>query len=371
MSNQKYYNPDSNKVFDIRYDSASTEYCFGDTNNGNTLEGVPIVETLGNIPTADFTDNYLRQFFEISKNVYVIANYGTGRLLSIYNSGAASYLGMGNLDENTATFSFPAPDGSEPGPNTPFAVNCDYASGFVIPDNEAEYFAALTGVSSLADACVMWIEEGKSIQTPPPDEADDVVQLTFPTFTNNEAPPLHPATAELMGCYYIPYFVVNDPMLPDPAQQIKQSPYYILRQYGQYKLSANINNPSANTLTFVEEWQYGWSDSTSSSFSDTIGANIGGSVEGNEIFVKETLSAKINVDMNITLTQTEDQSESQMKQVRINVPTNSLTALYGISTKLSVYQSNGFTLIAQPQAPLCLENGLTVISSDIDTDAPA
>jgi hypothetical protein len=139
------------------------------------------------------------------------------------------------------------------------------------------------------------------------------------------------------------------------ADRIQQTPYYILRQYGQYEMIAQYSNGSTNengSVTLVETYEYGWSDTVSANISAQFGFELGGTLEENEVILKETEQLTIKLNLGLEVGVSINKSASYSKQIRAEVPSETTLAIYGVTASFKLYQGNGTSAIASPNAPM-------------------
>jgi len=354
-----YFKPQQNKLYNIFCENGGQWRPLTIHSNNE-----PHCDTQSSSPNTSSHEHESWQFFEIAENSYVLTNYYLGTIGSLRNDGShCSLTTKTTINTNTAVFSLIDLDDEEHGGRwITLSVIGGAMSGCVTPRLADVDFLRIEPNSS--DSRIFIKEVSDNPASLP--SLDTINPIGAPTFDNDVAPPLYPATPLLMNTTYVPYFFVNDSTM-NIANQIKQSPYYILNQYGQYKLSISVSNASQESSSITEEWQHGWSDSTSSTVSNSVGVSIGGSVEMNEIFAKETFSEQYNAQLSVSKTQTSEQSGSQSKQITATLPPNSRVAIYGVTCKFEMYQLDGVTPVAKPPTPMNMENGFLVVSEPITT----
>jgi hypothetical protein len=301
----------------------------------------------------DFKDEDLWQFFKVAENSYALANYKYGTLWNLETSSDYNYVTLGSLQKETPVitpFLTNKIEGDEDW--VQFAVSTTDVSGLVEAGLSEANFMRVEATSDFSFA----VKEIK--QNPASNslvEINQGLEVEEPAFVNGTAPQLYPAEATIMNEVYVPYFMVNDPTMTSMADRIQQTPYYILRQYGQYEMIAQYSNGSTNengTVTLVETYEYGWSDTVSANISAQFGFDLGGTIEENEVILKETEQLTIKLNLGLEVGVSINKSASYSKQIRAEVPSETALAIYGVTASFKLYQGNGTSAIASPNVPM-------------------
>ena len=306
-------------------------------------------EYIDNPNSYEFADEDLWQFFKVAENCYALANYKYGTLWNTVSNEDNSSISLGGLQDATAVISPFHTGTDDTGDWVQFAVSSPGVSGLVEAGIVGAPLVSVV-VNSSFSFCLKEIKQnpGSSSQA----ELSTNLQIDQPAFVNGVAPQIYPAEVMLMNEVYVPYFMVNDPTLASMADRIQQTPYYILRQYGQYELAGEYRNGSNATVTFVETWEYGWSSTISASVAVDLGFELGGKLEENEIILKEMEELMVKTSLNIEGGYSGNKSESFSKQIRAEAAKDTTMAIYGITSKFKLYQGSGTSAIASPSVPM-------------------
>lgn len=286
------------------------------------------------------------QLMPVGNNSVIIVNQANGFVATVTDTGDGGY-GLcvtDNIDDNTPTITGILVD------NKVALYVPAYDSYIVAPSGDGDNFwLRIQTVEDIRDAAIWSVEElaGEEIDVPVLPDTGTINTPEFDAQGNAPAFTLpSPARAS-----YIPFCLVKDSTI-SPAQAVQSSPYYILQQYEQYYQAALVENNTDGEHTFVEDWQFGASESKSRSFTQKFGMELGFNMTENEIFLKENENANISGEMGFEEGNTSSFSATGSKQIRVQVPARSKVALYGISTSYKLFQISADTSVAMPVAEI-------------------
>lgn len=352
-----YFTPKENMLYSIcfGYNEKTWEtFCYDNQN----IHGRVIDDQY----TRNFPDESLWQFFKVAENSYTIANYKYGTLYKIDNSNGTVSIKSGNLQKNTPIVTpIYGQDGGDDLEWVQLLVRTTDNQGIIHAQPNLDHYLRVEAVTDFRFSIK---EEKMNPAAETLAEINPAEEIDEPTFVNGTAPTVYPAMPTLMNEYYVPYFMVKDMTLSNMGDRIKQSPYYILRQYGQFSMVAEYKNGSVGSVTFVETWQYGWSATVSANVSAQFGFELGGEIEENEIVVKEEEEAATKLNFGIDLGATAGGSGSYSKQIRAEAPPSKAIAIYGVSANFELYQGDGVSAIAKPNIPMKTNRRYVSISED-------
>lgn len=348
-----YFTPKENTLYSICFQSRGWwELYTSDSIHGRKIDDPS---------TRNFPNESLWQFFKVSENAYALCSYKDGRLVKITKSNDGySNLSLGNLQKDTPIFTLFAQDkGNSDKGWVQLSVSTVDSQGIIDAQPDLPGFLRVASVSGFFFSIK---EERKNPAAENLSEINAAQEIDEPTFIEGTAPQVYPEAPMLMNEVYVPYFMVNDKTLPNMMERIQQTPYYILRQYGQYEMVAEYKNGSVGTVTFVENWQYGWSATVSANISAQLGFGLGGNIEENEILLKETEEAGIKLTFGIDLGVSASVSESSSKEIQAEAPPSTAIAIYGISAFFKLFQGDGVSAIASPNIPMKMNQRYVSIS---------
>ena len=353
-----YFTPEENMLYSISFQDEGWWGTYGTSNN---ILGKQIADpTTQPFPNNEIEDAYLWQFFKVAENTYALANYKYGNLGKLVTSNGYVNLGAGELQKETPVFTLinRLKQGSDADWVQLYASTVDI-EGIVHAQPSLPGYLRVEAVTDFSFS----IKKEKMNPA-----AENLVaintgeEINEPVFINGTAPQTYPVTPMLMNELYVPYFMVKDKTLPNMADRIQQTPYYILRQYGQFEMVAEYKNNSVGTVTFVEHWEYGWSATVSGNISAELGFELGGDIEENEIFLKEEEEVTIKLTLGIDLGASVSGSGSYSKEIRAEAPPATSIAIYGTSATFELYQGNGVTAVAKPNVPMKMNKRYVSIS---------
>ncbi len=329
--------------------------------NNNAL---PTTGTIG----TDLSMQYQWQFFKVSSGNYVIANCDNGELLAKSENMLDNESVEIELETNTdvsCIYSMTKYQDESDNLSDTIAMRDVTGAG----DTFLSTYLDANGANALMEgqgdpynSSQWYLLEYSEFEMP---EITTIGNLGLPTFDNGIAPPLFPIEPQISNSVYVPYFMVNDKTMKNWGDRIQNSPYYLLVQKSQYKISASVMNNTDSVDIFNESWTYGWSVSLSASVSADLGFSIGETLEANLFVVKDSLEASINAELGISLTGGIIGSGSYSKDVSVKIPGRSCVAFYGIETTYELYQMNGISCISNPNVPMRMDNNFLTITGTI------
>lgn len=319
---------------------------------------------------SDLSMYYQWQFFAASDGTYVIANCGTGELISptttVTSNGTSMTLGT---DVDTcaayAITQYQGTDGNWSG-----VVSLRDVTGagdtYLTVGSGANNSVLWESMGTAVGACQWYLMPYSTFELP---SLENTTNLSLPSFDNGTAPPKYPFTPELSNAVYVPYFMVNDRTMKNWANRIAYSPYYRLNQYWQFKLAASLMNNTDGQDIFNESWTYGWSVNLSATVNASLGFTLGGQIVENQFLFKEKEEASINAQLGISATVGATGSGSYSKNVSIYVQARTCAAFYGVETTYQLYQMIGNSCVATPGVPMKMDNNFLTITGPIPTDS--
>lgn len=336
-----YFTPEENTLYSI---------CF--QNDGVWWEtyASPDNKIYGRQSLNEPSNDALWQFFKVAENSYAIANYGYGTIWNISSGDDYSYISLGKLGKESPIITpFVTNSGGDDGDSVQMTVSTVDVIGTVHADADLTDFVRVDSSSDFSFA-VKSIKPNSANSSL--SETQQGLEINEPTFENGSAPRIYPATPAVMNEVYVPYFMVNDPTMSSLANRIQKTPYYILRQFGQYEMVAEYRNGSKGTVTFVETWEYGWSATVSANMSAQLGFELGGTIEENELVLKETEQITVKANLGIELGASFGVSGTFSKEIRAEAPANTAIAIYGITATFELCQGDGTSAVASPNVPM-------------------
>ena len=357
----EYFTPKENTLYSINFQSSGWWETYTSEEGDDFLRARQIEDPATRYPDGSIDDHHdsLWQFFKVAENSYALANYKYGNMWKIFKGTEYNCIRTGDLQDETPLFSLIYDESKQ---YIQLVVSTTDVYGIIDADlsrgNDEDYIR----VQAATDFSFKIME----INSNPAKDSLAVLNLMQeidePTFINGTAPQSYPSEPMLMNEVYVPYFIVNDKTLASMGDRIQQTPYYILRQYGQYGIIAEYKNGSAGTVTFVETWEYGWSATVSLKVSAQLGFDLGIKLEENEIILKEMEEVNIKVDFGIELGASVSGHGTYSKQIRAEAPPNNTIAIYGTNAFFELYQGDGTSAIASPNMPMKMNRRYVSIS---------
>lgn len=311
--------------------------------------------------------SYQWQFFEVTSGNYVIANCNSGKLLYKTNNiieGDSMPITLGTNTDMCGIFSLTEFQESAESETWSESIAIRDITG---PGNGFLTFDQNGLCEKVGDSysnSEWFLLEYSGFELPHL-EGENV--LTLPSFNNDRtAPPLFPVEPQTTNSALVPYFMANDKTMRNWGDRIKHSPYYLIVQKSQYKLGASIMNNSTVSDMFIENWTYGWSLGISSQISGELGFTLGDTFSiGFLTLVRNNVQVGINAKLGLSFSGQATGNGSYSKDIRINVEPGTSVAFYGIETYYELYQMNGISCVARPNAPMRMDNNFLTISCPI------
>ncbi|MGB1242950.1 MAG: hypothetical protein ACPG49_10540 [Chitinophagales bacterium] len=354
-----YFKPAKGKIYGLSFTATPTTGYVGYLGVRTDLSTDDNIRGEGSKDMTNYRSFW--QFMPVGTNTFIIVNQQTGGVLTVEDNGSGNlYCTSKALDDNTPTII-----GIQ-------SNNVSYLYAFYIPSYDAYIYPVYDGagtyhtsveVKDSADDAAVWHLEDTS--------SDSYWTDNFPALANpNYALPDLPAVASankpafdsegnapmitamsLGKSTYIPFCLITDSSMSDSSKAITESPYYLLQQYEQYYQASCVENETAGTITLVDTWEYGSSESKSRNFTQEFGIKVGFNMTENEFIAKENESITASVDLGFQEGNTSTSSETMSKEVRVEVLPNNKLALYGITTSYKLFRLSDATNVANQQNP--------------------
>ncbi|MGB1242951.1 MAG: hypothetical protein ACPG49_10545 [Chitinophagales bacterium] len=352
-----YFQPDMGTIYLLKYISNSTT-SLSDNGFISTMNGFSSSNNIrGWVKVYYDTYESCWQLMPIGTNSFIIVNQQDGGVLTVEDNNGNPYCTAKSLDENTPTIV------GIQGNNGLYALFMPNYDAYIYPVHNSDgSYRLLVEAKGSADDAAVWDLQNTNItsnwESTFPDLANPnyivpelpaVADAIKPVFDNEGNAPV--VTALSLGkSTYLPFCLVTDNSM-SASKAITDSPYYLLQQYQQYYQASCVENETGGTITLVDTWEYGSSESKSRNFTQKIGIDVGFNMTENEIFVKETESVNLSANLGFEEGNTSTSSDTMSKQVRVEVLPNNKLALYGVSTSYKLFRFADTTNVANQQNP--------------------
>lgn len=315
----------------------------------------------------DTKPNFLK-FFHIADDYYVVANLQTGYTLNWGKVGVRTDVmpplpkyGLIFDDANTSDSDLLVVRPLWSKEKSNYALEVESHNGYIMPDGDTISIKPLDGVeANMAVWRSGYFNAGGPGGAPyipinvpalPADEKNIQGPIIAPDdFSDNENPPTdfpdlntHIVTASK----YVPYFLAEDPTMTSPAERIRKSPYYVMKQFSHYHRIGKCNNSTGKgEATLSGSTTVGISKSESKAFSAKVGVSITESVEASAGIegiaqVKESFSGTISTEFGYTVVHGTTESKSHTFSRTYSVPPNTVAAMYSLRNTYKLFQLKG------------------------------
>ncbi len=145
---------------------------------------------------------------------------------------------------------------------------------------------------------------------------------------------------QTVGSAYVPYFfVVDGDKLSD---SIKNSPYYKLERQQRWKHDTSIANPGSQVIDHAVTKTSGWSKTTASSFSTSVGVEIGAKYGTGELSpYSAEMSISVSVEVGWEWENSSTISGQKSVQDTYHIAPHTVMHIWQVEEKFNLYDAKG------------------------------